>query len=114
MKDGSFAFLFLEFIREKHWKRCYRIGESVAEIIRISEPIKKHWAKKMDLNLEELSGNVCRECNVASIHHNFSMAILFAGSGPLKEDYRKEMIIWSDKVRTQLPTFFCLEAFKTG
>lgn len=40
--------------------------------------------------------------------------IIFPGSGPLKEEHRKEMIIWSDKVRTQMPTFFCLEAFKTG
>ncbi|KAG4066544.1 hypothetical protein HA402_007180 [Bradysia odoriphaga] len=68
-----------------------KLGESVAEIIRISEPIKKHWAKKMELSVEEL-----------------------LGCGPLKEQHRKDMIVWSDKVRAQMPTFFCLDAFKSA
>lgn len=42
------------------------------------------------------------------------MILNFPGSGPLKEQHRKEMICWSDRVRTQLPTFFCMEAFKLG
>jgi len=66
-----------------------KLTDQVAQIIRISEPIKKHWAKKMDLSVNDLLG-------------------------PLKEEHRKQMIVWSDKVRTQLPTFFCLEAFKSA
>lgn len=34
----------------------FRVGETVAEIVRISEPIKKHWAKKMEISVEELLG----------------------------------------------------------
>lgn len=34
----------------------FRLGESVAQIIRISEPIKKHWAKKKELSVDELLG----------------------------------------------------------
>lgn len=61
-----------------------RIGEEKAEIIRISEPIKSHWAKEKGLNLTELLSD-----------------------GPYKEKYRKEMIVWSDSVRQRDAGFFC-------
>ncbi|XP_055295621.1 phosphomevalonate kinase [Sitodiplosis mosellana] len=61
-----------------------RIGEEKAEIIRISEPIKLHWAKEKRLDLTELLSD-----------------------GPYKEKYRKEMIVWSDSVRQRDPGFFC-------
>ncbi|XP_037047950.1 phosphomevalonate kinase-like [Bradysia coprophila] len=66
-----------------------QLDESVAEIVRICEPVKKLWTIKMALKDDDLRG-------------------------PLKEQYRKEMIIWSDKVRAQLPTFFCSEAFRSA
>lgn len=62
----------------------FRIGEEKAEIIRISEPIKSHWAKEKGLDLRELLSD-----------------------GPYKEKYRKEMIVWSDSVRQRDPGFFC-------
>lgn len=68
-----------------------RIGCDQSEIIRISEPIKKHWANHKSLNLNDLLSD-----------------------GPYKEQYRKEMIDWSDEARRENPNFFCSEAFKTG
>lgn len=44
--------LKLSFFKTKK----FRIGESVAQIIRISEPIKKHFAKRMDISVDELLG----------------------------------------------------------
>lgn len=61
-----------------------RIGNDRAEIIHISEPIKSHWAKEKELNLNELLSD-----------------------GPYKEKYRKEMIDWSDNVRQTDPGYFC-------
>lgn len=61
-----------------------RIGNERAEIIRISEPIKSHWAQEKGLDLSELLSD-----------------------GPYKEKYRKEMIVWSDSVRQRDPGFFC-------
>lgn len=34
--------------------------------------------------------------------------------GPYKEQYRKEMIEWSDSVRRDTPAFFCKEAYAYG
>lgn len=68
-----------------------RIGANNAEIIRISEPIKSHWAKEKGLDLEKLLSD-----------------------GPYKEKYRKEMIIWSDSVRAKNPGFFCKAAIEEG
>lgn len=62
----------------------FSIGSDRSEIIRISEPIKSHWAKEKGLNLTELLSD-----------------------GPYKEQYRKEMILWSDSVRCNNPGFFC-------
>lgn len=64
---------------------------SICEIIRISHPIKSHWAQAKGLDLQQLLGD-----------------------GPYKELYRKEMIVWSDEVRAETPEFFCREAFAKG
>lgn len=61
-----------------------RLGNERAEIIRISEPIKSHWAKEEGLDLNELLSD-----------------------GPYKEKYRKQMIDWSDGVRQKDPGYFC-------
>ena len=65
------------------------MGDEKAQIIRISEPIKKSWAEKLNLNLTELLSD-----------------------GPYKEKYRKEMIVWSDEMRAKDYGFFCREACK--
>lgn len=64
--------------------RFDRMGNERAEIIRISEPIKSHWAKEKGLDLNELLSD-----------------------GPYKEKYRKEMIDWSDDIRQKDPGYFC-------
>lgn len=69
----------------------FRIGVNIAEIIRISEPIKSHWANEKGLNLAQLFTD-----------------------GPYKEIYRKEMIDWSDSIRAQDPGYFCREAMQKG
>ncbi|XP_011196638.1 phosphomevalonate kinase [Zeugodacus cucurbitae] len=57
------------------------------QIVRISEPIKTEWAKRLNLNLEELLSD-----------------------GPYKENYRKDMIEWSDSVRIKDYGYFCRSA----
>ncbi|KAK9738160.1 Phosphomevalonate kinase [Popillia japonica] len=69
-----------DYIAEKLQNRL----EDKAEILRISEPIKSHYASYLNLNLEELLSSNC-----------------------YKETYRQEMIIWSDEVRKKDPGYFC-------
>ncbi|KAL0870494.1 hypothetical protein ABMA27_005477 [Loxostege sticticalis] len=57
------------------------------EVIKISAPIKSHWAKEKNLNLNELLS-----------HSEY------------KEQYRLEMIRWSDSVREKDYGYFCREA----
>ncbi|CAK1542098.1 unnamed protein product [Leptosia nina] len=54
------------------------------EIVKISLPIKSYWAKEMNLNLNELLGD-----------------------SQYKENYRLQMIEWSDKMRKQDYGCFC-------
>lgn len=63
----------------------------MAEILRISAPIKDFWAKEKNLSFSDLMGD-----------------------GPFKETYRQEMIIWSDGIRQHDPGYFCAEATKNG
>ncbi|KAI4457648.1 phosphomevalonate kinase [Holotrichia oblita] len=65
--------------------------EDKAEILRISEPIKSHYARYLNLNLDEL-----------------------LSSNSYKETYRQEMIIWSDEVRKKDPGYFCNIACSKG
>lgn len=60
-----------------------------AEIIRISEPIKSFWANDRNLDLK-----------------------LLLSDGAYKEKYRKEMIEWSDEMRSKDYGVFCREASK--
>ncbi|CAG9116854.1 unnamed protein product [Plutella xylostella] len=55
-----------------------------SEVIKISQPIKSHWAKEKNLNLNELLSD-----------------------GEYKELYRIEMIKWSDEMRDQDYGCFC-------
>ncbi|KAH8281671.1 hypothetical protein KR054_002117 [Drosophila jambulina] len=60
-----------------------------SRIVRISEPIKSEWARKLNLNLGELLSD-----------------------GPYKEKYRRDMIEWSDEVRAKDYGYFCRLAMK--
>ncbi|XP_031332641.1 phosphomevalonate kinase isoform X2 [Photinus pyralis] len=70
-----------DYISEKLLKA---IGEDKCAIVRISEPIKSQYAKEHNLDLSELMS-----------------------PNKYKEEYRKQMIIWSDQVRSQDPSYFC-------
>ncbi|KAK9891078.1 hypothetical protein WA026_013401 [Henosepilachna vigintioctopunctata] len=59
------------------------LGEDCT-VLRISEPIKKHYAEKCGVNFKELLGD-----------------------GPFKEKYRKEMIVWGEQIRAEDPGYFC-------
>lgn len=63
------------------------IGKDKCTIIRISEPIKSHYAKVNNLDLVELMS-----------------------ANKYKEEHRKQMIIWSDQMRNQDPSYFCRAA----
>uniref|UniRef100_A0A182QJB3 Phosphomevalonate kinase n=1 Tax=Anopheles farauti TaxID=69004 RepID=A0A182QJB3_9DIPT len=67
-----------------------RLGPERAQIVRISEPIKRHWADSMGLNLDALLSD-----------------------GAYKERYRKEMIEWSDARRQEDYGVFCRAACLT-
>lgn len=56
-------------------------------MIKISAPIKTHWAEKHDLNFEELMG-----------------------AGKYKENHRQDMIKWSEDIRRKDYGYFCQAA----
>lgn len=60
------------------------LGKDKSEIIRISQPIKAHWAAQKSLDLEQLLSD-----------------------GEYKESFRKDMIEWSDRVRNEDYGYFC-------
>jgi phosphomevalonate kinase len=66
---------------------CSRLGTDNAALIKISAPIKSHWAEKHDLNFEELMS-----------------------AGEYKELHRQEMIIWSEQIRQKDYGYFCKAA----
>ncbi|XP_033169983.1 probable phosphomevalonate kinase [Drosophila mauritiana] len=65
-----------------------RLG-SRSRIVRISEPIKSEWARKLQLDLDALLSD-----------------------GPYKEKYRRDMIVWSDEVRAKDYGYFCRAAME--
>lgn len=65
-----------------------RIGTK-AVIIKISAPIKSHWAEVKGLSLEHLMS-----------------------ANEYKEKYRHEMVVWSEAVRDKDPGYFCRQAVK--
>ncbi|XP_003695278.1 phosphomevalonate kinase [Apis florea] len=64
-----------------------RIGSDSSVIIKISAPIKSHWAKSHDLNIDQLMGD-----------------------GKYKENYRLEMVKWGENIRNTDPGYFCRAA----
>ncbi|XP_058126314.1 phosphomevalonate kinase [Anopheles ziemanni] len=67
-----------------------KLGTDRAQIIRISEPIKRHWAESMGLDLAELLSD-----------------------SAYKEHYRKQMIEWSENRRREDYGVFCRAACST-
>lgn len=61
------------------------------EVIKISQPIKSHWAREKNLNLNELLSH-----------------------GEYKEQYRLDMIRWSDEMRDKDYGCFCRQACQNG
>nr|CAG4645883.1 EOG090X0FYC [Lynceus sp. MCZ IZ 141354] len=81
-----------DYVIEKLLKR---LDEKQVAIVRLSAPIKLHWARTKGLSFEQLLDNT-----------------------PYKENFRLEMIEWSEHQRFQNPSVFCdaaielSEAFK--
>ncbi|KAH8410246.1 hypothetical protein KR009_009853 [Drosophila setifemur] len=74
-----------DYISERLQKRL----SDRAQIVRISEPIKSEWAQKLQLDLSALLSD-----------------------GPYKEQYRRDMIVWSDEVRSRDYGYFCRVAME--
>ncbi|KAL0131961.1 hypothetical protein PUN28_000021 [Cardiocondyla obscurior] len=64
-----------------------RIGSQRSAIVRLSGPIKTHWAKSLGLDINQLLGD-----------------------GEYKEKYRLEMVKWSENMRRKDYSYFCRAA----
>ncbi|XP_012220373.1 phosphomevalonate kinase [Linepithema humile] len=64
-----------------------RIGPEKSIIIRLSGPIKTHWAKSLNLDIDQLLGH-----------------------GKYKEKYRLEMVKWGEDMRKEDYGYFCRAA----
>ncbi|XP_032687573.1 phosphomevalonate kinase isoform X2 [Odontomachus brunneus] len=64
-----------------------RLGLQKSTIIRLSGPIKTHWAKSLNLDLDQLLGN-----------------------GAYKEEYRIKMCEWGENMRAKDNGYFCRAA----
>ncbi|KAH8273911.1 hypothetical protein KR044_003370 [Drosophila immigrans] len=77
-----------DFISERLLNRQVMLAKR-AIIVRISEPIKRKWAQKLQLDIDAMLSD-----------------------GSYKEQYRRDMIVWSDEVRSKDYGFFCRAAMK--
>ena len=75
-----------DFLTESLLKETNR-SDTKAVIIRLSGPLKKCYAENHGLDYSRL-----------------------LDSSDYKEKYRKDMITWSEKIRNEDPSFFCLKA----
>lgn len=73
-----------DYVTDKLLEQC---DKDKYVIVKISAPIKAHFSKTYDLNLNDLMS-----------------------SGEYKENYRTEMIKWSDEMRKKDPGTFCSAA----
>ncbi|PNF41091.1 hypothetical protein B7P43_G06226 [Cryptotermes secundus] len=64
-----------------------RLGTNNTTMIKISAPIKTHWAETHDLDFEELMS-----------------------AGKYKEEHRQDMIKWSEQIRQKDYGYFCQAA----
>lgn len=67
--------------------KIFRLGSQKSTIIRLSGPIKTHWAKSLNLDLDQLLGN-----------------------GKYKEEYRTKMCEWGENIRAKDSGYFCRAA----
>lgn len=65
----------------------YRLTADRSVILKLSGPIKSHWAKSLNLNLDNLMSN-----------------------GDYKEKYRLQMVKWGENMRKQDYGYFCRAA----
>ncbi|XP_034940253.1 phosphomevalonate kinase [Chelonus insularis] len=65
------------------------LGEEKSVIIKLSGPIKSHWAQACNLNLNELLSD-----------------------GEYKEEYRIQMVKWGENIRKKDYGYFCRAAIK--
>lgn len=78
-----------DFLTEFLLKKLNNESENIASILRLSGPLKKCYAE----------------------NHNLDYSRLLDASD-YKEKYRKEMITWSEKIRNQDPSYFCLKSIE--
>jgi len=77
-----------DYITDRLYRLCNdRLGTDNATLLKISAPIKYHWAEKHDLNFEELMS-----------------------AGEYKEAHRQDMIKWSEQIRQENYGYFCQAA----
>lgn len=79
------------FIKITYLLIYFRISKEKCEIVRISEPIKSSYAKTHNLDLSQLMADT-----------------------PYKEQYRLDMIKWSEEVRHKDYGYFCKAACENG
>lgn len=72
-----------DYLAEKLLSELSEGGVSVV-VVRISGPLKKEYSRLHGLDLDHLMD-----------------------SGPYKEEFRKDMVRWSDEVRKKDPCYFC-------
>lgn len=65
--------------------------DGLCEVIKISQPIKSHWAKEKNLSLKDLLSD-----------------------GEYKELFRLELIKWSEEMRDKDYGYFCRAACQNG
>ncbi|XP_011500801.1 PREDICTED: probable phosphomevalonate kinase isoform X2 [Ceratosolen solmsi marchali] len=75
-----------DFITDELYKR---LGGDKSVIIKLSGPIKTHWAKSKNLNTTKLFSD-----------------------GEYKEQYRLEMAKWGEKIRNENYGYFCRAAIE--
>ncbi|XP_043462912.1 probable phosphomevalonate kinase [Leptopilina heterotoma] len=75
-----------DYITDKLFER---LGGEKSVIVKLSGPIKSHWAKSLNLDLNQLLGD-----------------------GPFKEKYRLEMVKWGEDTRKKDYGYFCRAAIE--
>ncbi|XP_051174706.1 probable phosphomevalonate kinase [Leptopilina boulardi] len=75
-----------DYITDKLFER---LGGEKSVILKLSGPIKSHWANSLNLDLSQLLGD-----------------------GPFKEKYRLEMVKWGEDTRNKDYGYFCRAAIE--
>ncbi len=83
----------------------HRIGSALVLTLRLSKPIKTHYAK---VDMVFWSQQILLSCLTFFLlkDHNLDVEKLM-DSSPYKETYRRDMIVWSETIRDQDASYFC-------